>query len=127
MRRMVFMSICLAALPWGCGGTKEPVLAYGKPVNHWLQELKKPESRARKKAVLALGQIGGADPEAIPALIIAVKDPDAEVREKAILALLHLGPAAKDAIPALTEAQNDVDPAIQAQAKKALERIQSGP
>jgi HEAT repeat protein len=112
----IFLSLFLA----GCGA-KEPVKAYGKPVADWLAELKKPDSRARKKAVTALGQIGSADPAAIPALIGALRDEDAAVKEKAIMALQHLGPAAKEAIPALTEIQSD--PAFQAQAIRALEKI----
>jgi HEAT repeat protein len=110
----------------GCG-KKEPVKAYGQPVAHWLEELKKPDAKVRKKAVVALGQIGTADPEAIPALIGALKDQDQAVKEKAIFALLQIGPAAKDAIPALTQAQDDPDPTLSTQAKKALARIQNGP
>ena len=125
MRFLILISVFLNLFLTGCAG-KEPVQAYGKPVAHWLEELKKPDAKARAKAVRALGQIGTADPEAIQALIGAVKDQDAAVKERAILALLQLGPAAKDAILALTEAKTDTDPAIRDQAQKALERIQSG-
>jgi HEAT repeat protein len=123
MRSFFAISFFLIPLLAGCG-KKEPVQAYGKPVAHWLEELRKPNAKARKKAVLALGQIGTADPETIPALIAAVKDTDAMVKETAILALLHIGPPAKDAVPALIQTQSDPDPAIRAKAKKALDRIQ---
>jgi hypothetical protein len=127
MRRFL-LSFLLFLLPLSAGcSKKEPVKAYGQSVAHWLEELKKPDGKARKKAVAALGQIGTADPEAIPALIGALKDQDSAVKEKAIFALLQIGPAAKDAIPALTQAQDDPDPTVSAQAKKALARIQNGP
>jgi hypothetical protein len=124
--RISILSLLIPLLA-GCGGRPEPVRAYGQPIDHWLAELQKPDSRARKKAVVALGQIGAAEQKAIPALIGALKDQDAAVKEKAILALLHIGPAAREAIPALTEAQSDPDPNVQAQAKKALEKIRSEP
>jgi HEAT repeat protein len=121
MRSVVF--ICLAVLIAGCG-KKEPLLSHGRPVSHWLQALHDPDPKTRKKAVVALGHVGTADPAAIPAVIEAVKDADPTVRAEAVLALLNLGPAAKDAVPALTEAQNDADPKVRGYAGKALERIQ---
>jgi HEAT repeat protein len=118
--------VLLIPLLAGCGSKEEPARAYGQPADHWLAELKKPDSRARKKAVAALGQIGAADQRVIPALIGAIKDEDTAVKEKAIVALLQIGPAAREAIPALTEAKKDADPALGALAKKALDRIQTG-
>jgi HEAT repeats len=126
-RFLISLSVFIFPIIAGCGGKQEPARAYGQPVDHWLAELKKPDSKARKKAVQALGQIGQGDPKAIPALIEALKDQDSAVKEKAIVALLHIGPAASEAIPALTQAQNDPDPTIGAQAKKALEKIVKEP
>ncbi len=108
----------------GCGGNPEPLCSHGKPIAFWVAELQKPDARARKKAVVALGNAGGADAAAIPALVGAVKDAHAGVRSQAVLALLRLGPAAKDAIPALTEARNDKDASVRSYALMALERIQ---
>jgi HEAT repeat protein len=107
----------------GCGHTPAP-LAHGKPVSHWLQALHAADPRKRKKAVEVLGNVGTADPVAIPALIGAVKDCDPKVRGAAILALLKIGPAAEGAIPVLTEAQKDKDPLVRSYAAKALKRIQ---
>jgi HEAT repeat protein len=118
------LALCLAILIGGCG-KKEPLLSHGQPVNHWLQTLHDPDPKTRKKAVVALGHVGTADPAAIPAVIEAVKDPDPSVRAEAVLALLNLGPDAKEAIPALTEAQTDKDAKVREYAVKALERIQS--
>jgi HEAT repeat protein len=109
----------------GCGSS-EPLLSHGKPVDHWLQELKNPDVKARKKAVVALGHVGTSDDRAIPALIDAVKDKDAQVRSEAVLALMNLGPQARDAIPALQEAERDRDATVRSQATKALARIQGG-
>jgi HEAT repeat protein len=107
----------------GCG-KNQPVQAHDKPVSYWLEELKKPDAKSRKKAVLALGHVGTADPAAMPALMRAVKDPDATVRNEAVLALLNIGPDARDAIPVLTEAQTDKDATVRSHAAKALARIQ---
>ena len=92
-------SLCLLLL--GCSRPTDPLTSHGKPVAHWLEELKQPDAKARKKAVVALGAVGKADPAAIPALIAVVKDDrDGRVRNEAVVALLNIGPDAEDAIPA---------------------------
>jgi HEAT repeat protein len=107
----------------GCGN-KEPMMAHGKPVQHWVQALQDPDVKTRKKAVAALGNVGAADSAAIPALILALKDRDPPVRDQAVLALLRIGPPAREAIPTLAEAKNDKDPIVRSHAAKALERIE---
>jgi HEAT repeat protein len=107
----------------GCA-KKEPLLSHGQPVTHWLHAVHDPDPKVRKKAIVALGHVGAADPAAISAVIEAVKDPDPTVRAEAVLALLNLGPVAKEAVPALTEAQSDKDAKVREYAGKALERIQ---
>jgi HEAT repeat protein len=118
------MAVVLVLLLVGGCGRKEPLLSHGRPVTYWLEKLQDRDARERKKAVVALGHVGAADPEAIPAVIGAVKDRDAVVRREAVLALLNAN--ARDALPALTEAQKDRDPQVRAYAAKALERIQGG-
>jgi HEAT repeat protein len=108
----------------GCSTkSDEPLRAGGQTVAHWLDELKKPDPKARKKAVKELGHVGKADPEAIPAVTAALRDADAGVRAEAALALLNLGPDAAEAEPALTEATRDKDPKVREYATKALERV----
>ena len=125
MRTTQLPAVLLCLFLAGCSGRNEPVVAHEKPVAHWLEELKQPAPKARKKAVGALGAIGKADPAAIPALIGVVKDDrDATVRDQAVLALLNIGPDAKEALPVLTEAaQSDKDATVRTHATKAVERI----
>ena len=113
----------LAGLAAGCGKPPPPT-AGGKPVSHWVQVLQGPDVRARKKAVARLGNVGTADPAAVPALANALKDPDARVRAEAALALLKIGPAATEAAPALAEARNDPDATVRSRAAAALDRMQ---
>jgi HEAT repeat protein len=122
MRILAFSLIFLAIL--GCNKNR-PLIAHGKPVQHWIEALQNPDVNARKKAVEILSNVGTADPAVIPALTAALKDREAGVRSAAVLALLRLGPAAREAIPALKEAQRDRDPNVRNQAVKALEKIQS--
>ena len=107
----------------GCAGKKEPVTVHGKPVAFWVDESKRPDPKARKKAVTALGQVGKADPVVIPSLVGALADPDRRVRGEAVLALLKIGPDAKEALPALENLRRDPEPTIRDHAAKAVARI----
>ncbi len=109
----------------GCGEAPPPT-AGGKTVGHWVEALKGPDVRGRRKAVRVLGNVGAADPQVLPALIGAVKDEDPGVRAAAAAALLKMGPAARDAVPALTEACRDDDPRVREYAARALKVIQAG-
>jgi HEAT repeat protein len=123
---MRYVLAALAAwLPLSCGKAP-PATAHGKPVGHWVKELQNPDALKRKKAVEVLGNVGTADPQALPALIGAVKDPDPLVRTAAVQALLKIGPDAQDALPALSEAQKDPDPRVRSAAAKAVARVQGG-
>ncbi|SRR5579884_327240 len=124
MRRVVLLGVLLALA--GCGQAPAPQ-AHGKPVAHWVEELRGPDAARRKKAVQVLGNVGAADPAVLPALTDAVKDRDAGVRGEAVLALLRLGPAARDAAGVLYEAERDRDPRVRRYATQALRRIQREP
>jgi HEAT repeat protein len=127
MQSVYLLALVFAILLSGCAKKHKPITANGKPVGHWLEELKNPDPKARKKAAVALGNVGRADPAAIPALIAVLKDRDATVRDSAVLALLNIGPKARDAIPALTEARYDKDATVRSHAVKAVERVQGNP
>ena len=120
-RRIVLLAILLA----GCGGSSRPLTIHDKPVTHWLQALHDPDSKARRKAVEALSNVGAADPAVIPALIETLDDREASVRGAAVLALLKIGPEAGEAVPALRRALQDKDVKVRTYAAKALERIEN--
>jgi predicted Ser/Thr protein kinase len=66
-----------------------------------------PDPMARRRAVLALAELGPRSTAAVRALADALKDPDGRVRFMAAAALGRVGPAAEPAIPALIEALDD--------------------
>jgi HEAT repeat protein len=123
--RAVFTAIVLAALAAGCQRPSVPTELYfsGQPVSHWLEALKSPDPKARKKAVDVLGNVGPGDPVVLPALIGAMKDEDPQVRDAAVLAVSKMGPAGAAAEPALREAARDPNPAVRGHAVAALGRI----
>jgi HEAT repeat protein len=126
MRRLLAPLTLMLAV--GCG-SKAPTEKYfsGKPVAYWLEAARSPDARARKQAIDVLGNVGPADPAAIPALAAALKDKDARVREAAVLALSKIGPPAKDANAALAELRDkDPDPKVRRSAATALGQIQAG-
>jgi hypothetical protein len=127
MPQPLHISLILCATVLLCGCTpKAPVTSHGKPVSHWLEEVKTGDAKGRRKAVVALGHVGTHDPAIIPALIEAAKDEDAGVRAEVVLALLNIGPAAKEAIPALKQETTDSDATVRSYAVKALEKIDPG-
>jgi HEAT repeat protein len=119
-----FLLMLVGMFACGCGAGDPPLVARGKPVAHWLQQLKNPSAKARKQAAFCLGLVGSKDAAAIPALTAALKDNDAEVRRSAVLALLNIGPSAMSAVSALERAKSDSDPAVRTDAAKAIRRIQ---
>ena len=124
MRRAAFWVAFLVAAA-GCGRSDGPKGKYfgGEPVEHWLEAIKNPDPKVRKKAADVLGNVGPADPRAVPALIEAVKDRDAKVRDAAVLGLSKIGTPASSAGPVLEEATKDKDPAIRSHAVAALDRV----
>ena len=78
---------------------------------------------ARSSAAKALGWIGPAGPEVIPALIQALADKDARVRAAAAAALGEIGPAAVEAVPALIQTLQDRDVSVIVDAATALGKI----
>jgi HEAT repeat protein len=122
--RLPLMLLLAGVLLIGC--SKGPgTMAGGKPVEHWMQALRDPSPAVRKKAVAKLGNVGTADPAALPALKEALNDRDARVRQEAIVALVKLGSDAQSATAALAElGQRDRDPQVRSCARRALEQLQ---
>jgi HEAT repeat protein len=129
VRNPLLAALCAgAALLLGGCGNQESLTAGGKPVAHWLEALKSPDAKARKRAVQKLANVGTADPAAVPALAGALKDRDAGVRAEAALGLLRIGPDAKGAAAALQEAaRKDKSATVRSHAGKALAKVQGGP
>jgi HEAT repeat protein len=120
----VLLVFSLVVLLSGCGPSA-PTQAGGKPVRHWVEALQSPDARLRREAAFKLGNVGAADPTALPALVGALKDRDATVRREAVLALLKLGPAAREAVPTLIDLrEHDRDLKVRGYAAKALEKLQ---
>lgn len=122
---MVTLSMMLAFFSIGCSRTDGPKEKYfsGETVEHWLDAIKSPEPKTRKKAADVLGNVGSVDPRAIPALIEALKDRDAKVRDAAVLGLSKIGTPAIAAESALEIATKDNDATVRTHATAALERI----
>ncbi len=94
----------------GCTHKTGSALAGGKPTDYWVKNVASPEKKLRKEAVAKLGNVGGSDPQVLPALRTALHDDDAQVRGEAVLALAKLGAAAKPAAADLEElARSDPD------------------
>src|SRR3954453_20434908 len=126
MRNTVVVGLVIVLA--GCTKAPTALMAHGKPVQHWLEALRDPDAKARRRAAEVLGNIGAVDPAVLAALTEAVKDRDGSVRTEVVLALMKMGPAARAAVPALEGVQkNDKDVRLRSYAAKALERIQGGP
>lgn len=79
-------------------------------VQNLLQAMQDPKSRWM--AVVALGEMGSAARDAIPALVDALEDDDVAVRWDAAKALGKMGPAAASAVPALAAVIHEQSDAI---------------
>jgi HEAT repeat protein len=108
----------------GCRPSR-PALAGGKPVAYWLQAMQAHDPRIRRTAVTRLGNVGGADPAAIAAVIAALNDRDPRVRREAILAVLRSPAKARKTAPALRQLRdNDPESQVRSAAAAALECIE---
>ncbi len=127
MRHAVLWTM-LPILLLGCSRTDVPKEKYfsGEPVEHWLEAIKSPDAKVRKKAADVLGNVGTVDPRAVPALIEAVRDKDAKVRAAAVLGLSKIGAPASAGESALEEATKDKDPTVRTHAATALARVRGG-
>ncbi len=124
---LIGLVVLSAVVVSGCG-KEQPTLSGGKPVSYWVQALRDPNAKLRKQAAFKLGNVGPADPAALPALIGALKDHDAGVRREAILGLLKCGFGARQAVPALVELQqHDADTQVRTYAAKALKNLRGEP
>jgi HEAT repeat protein len=125
MTRLLVSLACAAALAAGCSKSK-PTTVGDHPPSYWVEQLRDPDTKHRRRAAQHLGNAGVADVSVVPGLAAALKDADPTVRREAAVALLKIGPAAKVAVGALQEAANDPDAGVSEAAAKALEKVNSG-
>ncbi len=121
------MMLFMCLFGFGCRRSDVPNEKYfsGEPVDHWLEAVKSPDPKTRKKAADFLGNVGPVDLRAVPALMEAVKDRDTKVRDAAVLGLSKIGAPAAAAEAVFEEAAKDKDSAVRAHAAAALARIRA--
>lgn len=86
-----------------------------------IEHLKDDDDTVRRIAAWALGEMGPAARDAVPALIAVLEDKDSGgARGCAAEALCKIGPTAKSAVPALREALKDKDSVLRVHAASAL-------
>jgi HEAT repeat protein len=85
------------------------------------------DAQARMWAAAALGQMGPAAADGVPALAKALGDGKGGVRYNAAKALGRIGPGAKVAAPALVRALKDEEVETRSEAAEALARIHAEP
>ena len=123
--RLLILVILVIALN-GCKGRTGPILAGGKPIDHWLRAISDPDPKVRKAAAEKLGNVGASDPAILAALCVALQDKSADVRCQAILALAKSGSDAKEAVePLKAIGKQDRDPRVRSYATKALEKLEN--
>src|SRR5262245_25572002 len=119
------MAAVILAGPVGCGGD-HPLSTQATTkaqVERQLQSLRSEDAGVRRSAAAALGEVGRADPRAVPALAEALKDRDWNVHREAGYALAKSGPEAAGAVEALTVALGDAGANVRQAAAYALGRI----
>jgi HEAT repeat protein len=120
MRRLLIAALLISLI--GCG--KAPPTTR---VNHWVETLRAPDAKLRKKAAFTLGNLGTTEPACVVhALTAALRDADPVVRCEAILALLKCGPTAAETVPVLIDLrQRDPNAQVRRYAAKAVEKLAS--
>src|SRR5579864_9165985 len=104
MKSKLSVLICATLSLYGCG--KEPVFQ-GKPISHWISQLKDKDPEFRAEAARALANIGAEAKPAVLPLCEALKDKDERVRSQVAYTLACIGPEAKAARSALKQAMSD--------------------
>lgn len=97
--------------------SNEPVVA-GKPLSHWVKDLKSKDVGRRRSAASFLGDAG--NKHAVAPLLEALKDQDVEVRVNAARSLGVVGPTVKETLQPLMGALHDPEDKVKAAAANAL-------
>ncbi|HQR06497.1 MAG TPA: HEAT repeat domain-containing protein [Gemmatales bacterium] len=122
MRIILFLAVALS----GCGQSvpvPSDLVFSGQNVQHWVTLAKSKQVKERKHAIGVLSNVGTAHPDAIPALIVALRDTDVTIRLAAVQGLSKIGPPANSALSALEISAKDSDKRVADQSKGAIKRI----
>ena len=111
----------------GCDEPRGPLLAGGREVKSWVADLKSPDSKIRRQAVLKLGNVGDADPTVAPALAEALDDVNPLVRHDAVLAVVKFASPGEEIVGRLRSmAKSDKNNRTRESAGKALRKLGAG-
>ncbi|MSR57705.1 MAG: HEAT repeat domain-containing protein [Planctomycetaceae bacterium] len=119
MRRISAMAV--VGLVWCLSG--QSLRAAQNDVETLVRDLSAPQVTVREAAAEALGALGPASIEAVPALVGALHDKDPRVQHEALIALGRIGPAAGKATEALQAILENGPPALKLGAIHALGSI----
>lgn len=126
MRRLVLATpLIVSTLAAGCGESpRGPLLAGGREVKSWVEDLRSTRAQVRRQAVHKLGNVADSDPAAAPALAEALRDADGLVRHDAVLAVVKLKAPGDETVARLREmSEKDKDPRARDAAGKALVKL----
>jgi HEAT repeat protein len=99
----------------------EALAQIGRPaVGSLSKAVKAPESRVRRGAALALGQIRPPAPGTVPKLMAGLDDADPDARAAFLTAIGYLGPRAGESVPAVRALLQDPSPGIRIEAVHIL-------
>jgi len=101
------------------------VLLAGKPLAHWMKELKDPDPLVREEALVVVAGKGDATREAVPLLAELLKDKSPQIRIKAAIALARFEDHAKVAVPVLLAEYKGGSPTLRQQILPALGPVAS--
>jgi HEAT repeat protein len=110
----------------GCGRSSLPDDDPSAPPSaaEWIKRLQDGDPERRLAAAFALGQMGTAGKEAIPALcMVLAHDESWPVRKQSAESLVHIDPKGEECVQALGGALRDEEAAVRAEAAKALAKL----
>jgi HEAT repeat protein len=124
MAKRLICVVMLALVVVGC--KKEPPRSGGRTAAYWAEVLHQDDVEQRRKAAVKLGPLVLLDPDAMPALLGALKDQDPGVRSAAARSLgTYTGSTrASEVLPALRDVQeHDTDPDVREAAATAIAKL----
>lgn len=124
-RTTVFVTLCFCLCGMVEAQDKSQEVVAGKPVQEWVTQLEAPAPHTRKRAVMALGELGPRGEFLVPLLAKRLKDQDEETRVRAVKSLQRIadGSFSSPAVDELIGALRGDDLQIRDQILVALKAI----